>query len=235
MLEKDEKLQQFLRWVKQKSSSVDASYKPAAIRAFYCARVHAYDRIYNHTFNQLSIQNRVLFRVLGDNIEHALDHNFDFSSNPDLYLYCIIYYILELDYISKDKFKNIVKFISEFEPSLPFFDAKLRRKLQELKDDMPDTSKENRDHFKQWWQASGQAWTEQLRQVMIEHRNIGHDWQFSEGQEQLLQQYYDTNQLLVKCLNLPDIFVSPKVRQEIEETLLLPWEEVNYTLGSDPP
>jgi hypothetical protein len=61
---------------------------------------------------------------------------------------------------------------------------------------------------------------------MIEYRNIGHDWQFNEEQEQLLGQYYEANQLLVKCLNLPDIFVSSKVRQEIEETLLLPWEEV---------
>ncbi|MDF5715725.1 MAG: hypothetical protein PUP93_18040 [Rhizonema sp. NSF051] len=31
----NEKLQQFLTWVKEKSDSVEAPYKPAAVRAFY--------------------------------------------------------------------------------------------------------------------------------------------------------------------------------------------------------
>jgi predicted NACHT family NTPase len=60
---------------------------------------------------------------------------------------------------------------------------------------------------------------------MIDHRNIGHDWQFSDQQKQLLQQYYDANKLLVDCLN-SDCDVSREVRQEIEETLLLPIAEI---------
>ncbi len=66
---------------------------------------------------------------------------------------------------------------------------------------------------------------EQLREVMIEHRNIGHDWQFSNSQKKLLQQYYDANKLLVDCLN-SDCYVSREVRQEIEDTLLLPMSEI---------
>jgi predicted NACHT family NTPase len=54
-----------------------------------------------------------------------------------------------------------------------------------------------------------------------QYRNIGHDWQFNDTQKQLLQQYYDANKLLVDCLN-SDCYVSREVRQEIEETLLLP-------------
>jgi predicted NACHT family NTPase len=64
-----------------------------------------------------------------------------------------------------------------------------------------------------------------MRVVMIEHRNIGHDWQFSDEQNKLLQQYYDANKLLVDCLN-SDCYVSREVRQEIEETLLLPMTEI---------
>jgi hypothetical protein len=37
----------------------------------------------------------------------------------------------------------------------------------------------------------------------------------------LLRKYYDANKLLVDCLN-SGCNVSPAVRQEIEETLLLP-------------
>ncbi|MEH2467846.1 NACHT C-terminal helical domain 2-containing protein [Nostoc sp.] len=56
---------------------------------------------------------------------------------------------------------------------------------------------------------------------MIKHRNIGHDWQFSDGQKKLLQQYYDANKLLIDCLN-SECYVSRTMRQQIEDTLLLP-------------
>ncbi|MBD0265385.1 MAG: hypothetical protein ICV78_22490 [Tolypothrix sp. Co-bin9] len=56
---------------------------------------------------------------------------------------------------------------------------------------------------------------------MIEHCNIGHDWQINEAQKTLLQQYLYANKLLVECLN-SECYVSWEVRQEIENTLLLP-------------
>jgi hypothetical protein len=56
---------------------------------------------------------------------------------------------------------------------------------------------------------------------MIEHGNIGHDWQFTDEQKEQLQHYYHANKLLVDCLN-SDGYISRQVRQEIEETLLLP-------------
>jgi predicted NACHT family NTPase len=76
-----------------------------------------------------------------------------------------------------------------------------------------------------WWRTNGKNWAEKLRNVMIEYRNIGHDWQFSEEQKQLLRQYYDANQLLVECLK-SDCYVSRDVRQYIEDTLLLPIAEI---------
>jgi predicted NACHT family NTPase len=57
--------------------------------------------------------------------------------------------------------------------------------------------------------------------LMIKHRNIGHDWQFSHEEKEALKQYYDANKLLVECLN-NGCDVAPEVSQEIEETLLLP-------------
>jgi hypothetical protein len=64
-----------------------------------------------------------------------------------------------------------------------------------------------------------------LRALLILNRNIGHDWQFSTKQQELLQQYYDGNKFLVECLN-SDCYVSREVRQEIEDTLLLPIAEI---------
>jgi predicted NACHT family NTPase len=60
---------------------------------------------------------------------------------------------------------------------------------------------------------------------MIKHRNIGHDWQFSEQQKELLEQYFNANLLLVDCLN-SSCNITPAVRSHIEETLLLPIAEI---------
>lgn len=104
-------------------------------------------------------------------------------------------------------------------------DVDLQCKLQELKAQLPDTSPKEQDNFKQWWQIYGRAWTRQLRAVMVEHRNIGHDWQFSKEQKARLKQYYDANKLLVDCLN-SNCNISLQVRNKIEDTLLLPNTEI---------
>ncbi|MFB8792125.1 MAG: hypothetical protein U7123_25590 [Potamolinea sp.] len=100
-------------------------------------------------------------------------------------------------------------------------DLEFKQALQQLQTQLPDLFDEER--FKQWWQANNQAWNEQLRAVMIKHRNIGHEWRFSQQQKELLKQYYYANKLLVDCLNR-SVNVTPAVRSEIEETLLLPTE-----------
>ncbi|MEQ8468556.1 NACHT C-terminal helical domain 2-containing protein [Coleofasciculus sp. E1-EBD-02] len=98
----------------------------------------------------------------------------------------------------------------------------LKQSLQQLKNQLPSQEENDKE---QWWRVNGKAWTEQLRAAMIKHRNIGHDWQFSGSQKQLLQQYYDANKLLVNSLN-SDCYISQEVRQEIEDTLLLPIAEI---------
>ena len=188
LLAGDEKLQQFLGWVQQKVCSIDAPYKPAAIRAFY----FDLDR------------DLALALALALARDLARDRNLDLDFD------------LTLDFaraLARDFARDID------------LDSELQHRLQKLKDQLPDSSWENRENYKQWWQANSETWTEQLRSLLIEHRNIGHDWQFTEGQKQLLQQYYDANKLLVDCLN-SDCYVSRTVREAIEDTLLLPIENV---------
>ncbi|MBE9232748.1 hypothetical protein IQ231_13915 [Cuspidothrix issatschenkoi LEGE 03284] len=103
-------------------------------------------------------------------------------------------------------------------------DSKIRNSLQQLRKQIPDRD-EDQEAYINWWRTNGENWAEKLRNVMIEYRNIGHDWQFSEEQRQLLRQYYDANQLLVECLK-SDCYVSRDVRQYIEDTLLLPIAEI---------
>ena len=86
---------------------------------------------------------------------------------------------------------------------------KLENLLHQLQNQLP--SRDDMKVYSDWWKYKSKAWAEQLRAVMIEHRNIGHDWQFTNEQKQLLQQYYDANKLLVDCLN-SDCYVSREVR-----------------------
>ena len=85
------------------------------------------------------------------------------------------------------------------------------RKLQQLKKALPSSDRTK--------------WVEQLREVMIEHRNIGHDWQFTDEEKQQLERYYNANKFLVDLIKVEGA-VSEDFRTKIEDTLLLPWTEL---------
>ncbi|WP_392480791.1 NACHT domain-containing protein [Nostoc sp. C110] len=104
-------------------------------------------------------------------------------------------------------------------------DAGLHQALQQLKDLLPDPE-QSRESIQTWWQTSYPAWMEQLKTAIAKHRNIEHHWHFSPQQQQVLQQYYDANQLLLDCLN-SNCEVTGVVRQEIEASLLLPRKELS--------
>jgi hypothetical protein len=103
-----------------------------------------------------------------------------------------------------------------------------QKALQAIKEQILDISVEfdsplkTQDNFKAWWESIGQKSKEHLREQVIKHRNIGHDWQFSEDHKKILQQYFCATKLLVDCLNSSGCKVSKEVREEIESTLLLP-------------
>lgn len=222
ILAEDAKLQKFLCWVEQKSRSVEASYKPAAIRAFYFAfdlailaldfdLARALDLDSTHDFNCALdpdlARDQALDRALN------LDLNFTLTVhdlNPDLNIDCAI---IRAHAHALDLACNL--------------NPEFQQKLQQLKDQLPSTESSWKGYTK-WFTDSGQTWTQQLRQVMIQHRNIGRDWQFTDTQQELLQQYYDANKLLVDCLN-SEHYSSHAVREEIKATLLLPLQSSSRT------
>ena len=62
------------------------------------------------------------------------------------------------------------------------------------------------------------SFTDGLRTVMREERDIGHDWQFNDKQWDKLNAYFTANKLLIDCLDLA--YVSD--RQAILDGLLAP-------------
>ncbi|MEG4205355.1 NACHT domain-containing NTPase [Microcoleus sp. Pol7_A1] len=242
----DEQLQQFLMWVRNKSFSIKAPYKPSAIRAFYLGR--EVERVSNPR-SDLNFD-LSLIRILG----YAIDHTFkpplrlfllNFTSDydnkrdselaterdsdlaTDIVLDVAMVYAIDLNipYLyAAASGRNLLSILA-FTLHLNL-EPELKQSLQQLRDQLYASAYTNRiqewwKSEREWWEAKGHDWTQQLINVMIKYRNIGHDWQFSEQQKSLLRKYYDANKLLVDCLN-SGCNVSPAVRQEIEETLLLP-------------
>ncbi|GJD22643.1 hypothetical protein RIVM261_075990 [Rivularia sp. IAM M-261] len=203
LLAGDQKLQQFLAWVEEKSNSVEAPYKKAAVRAYYFALAP-----YPAQARYLA-QARCLARYLVRDLDLDLDLTLDLALGLDLDLTLDLALALDRDLV------RVLELTLEDE---------LKRKLQQFKTELPNP-KENFDIFKQWWRENGVNWTQKLKATIIEHRNIGHDWQFTKSQKELLEKYEYANKFLMECLN-SDCYVSRDVRKQIEDTLLLPIKSI---------
>ena len=216
----NETLQKFLTWVNQKSQSVDVSYIPAAVRAFYLynCQLFLFEKIDNSILKYLdkipcfSLKGDIdidfkLQKALSSSYELNQDIQQDPEGHPDSN---------QALYYSSDNLFSASIVCGENSPQ------SFKAIIGELNQQNPHNKWEE---FKQWWQTNNKTWTEKLKLFMNEYRNIGHDWQFNEEQHKLLQQYKDANHLLVDCLN-SDCAISDEVRNELEETLLLPIAEI---------
>jgi predicted NACHT family NTPase len=217
LIANDEKLELFLFWIYRKSAWVnDDYYKPVAIRVFYLCIEYIYGLGFFSYDEPIDLADR--FRV------HVQDVSLTMGSlDFDLQLYLLLDFSLCSWFSPKNAIaKNINNILRYFK-----FDSDLRHELQQLKYDLPELPdpKQEKEKFQAIWADVCPIWTEQLRAVMIKYRNIGYDWQFSEEQIELLRQYYDANEFLLECLD-SDCYVSRDVRQEIEETLLLPIAQI---------
>ncbi|MEG3991587.1 NACHT domain-containing NTPase [Microcoleus sp. S28C3] len=206
LLATDEKLQQFLCWVNQKSCSVQLPYKRAAVRAFYFALALAPA---SKPSPDLDCSLNLAVKLDAYNLEFFEEISEDLEL--DFCLYATLAQAID-DCIDPDFVTPDVE-----------FDFNLWQSLQQLEAELPDWK--DSLSFDKWQAENGQLWTEKFRNLIIKYRNIGHNWQFNDSQKQLLQQYYEANELLIDCLNSGGN-VSPEVREEIEETLLLPKYEV---------
>ncbi|MBE9125469.1 MULTISPECIES: NACHT domain-containing protein [unclassified Coleofasciculus] len=203
-------LPQLLDWVRQKSLAVKTSYKPAAVRAFYLTLALPPD--YPLAGNQalaLAIDCNLAGEVGGElALDLALIHALTVAVTltPELASDRLSALRLALD-------------LNHLTGSKP-----ISASLRQLQHQLPNPD-EDQDSIKQWWQVNSQAWISQLRAIAIAHRHIGYEWHLSQAWQQRFEQYNYGNQLLVECLN-SNCQVTPTVRQELEEMLLLPLSEL---------
>ncbi len=200
LVAQDPYLQEFLTWASQKSRTIPTKPKDATVRALYMALART-PHVASH-FALASTLDQGMF------LDAALD---------DLLLECTISSSPDFAhaYVCADALKNIIGIV---------LDTGLQKSLQKLSSELP-SFQQNRERFQRWWQASYASWSQQLKTTIANYRNIDHHWQFSPQQQQVLQRYYDANQLLLDCLN-SNCEVTAAIRQEIEASLLLPQREL---------
>lgn len=200
LVAEDPYLQEFLTWASQKSRSVPTQPKDTTVRAFYLALSRT-PHVAPHFALAASLDQGMF-------LDAALD---------DLLLECAIDGSQDFAHIHAcgDSLSVILGIV---------LDVGLYKSLQQLSDQFPN-SRQSKERFELWWQTNYSAWAEQLKITVINYRNINHQWQFSPEQQQVLQRYYDANQLLLDCLH-SNCQVTAAIRQEIEASLLLPIKEL---------
>ena len=99
-------------------------------------------------------------------------------------------------------------------------EPELTKELQRMKQRI-STSQENETQFWLWWHQEGKAWFSDLNSMAMKYRNIAHQWNFNSQQQEVLQQYFQANLLLLDCLDRSS-YVSSEVRDSIRHQLLKP-------------
>jgi len=201
LVAQDPYLQDFLQWASQKSQQIPEATSEAAKRAFYLALVKN-PKTAAH-FTLASTLDQGLF------LDAALENLLSECKNDDK--------VQNLAHTQACSvaLNNILTMV---------LDAGFYKSLQQLRDQMPSKS-QSRNNLDTWWKSNYSSWTKRLNETIVEHRNINHNWQFSPEQKQVLERYYDANQLLVDCLN-SNCEITSGIRQEIEATMLLPQREL---------
>ncbi|WP_242040158.1 NACHT domain-containing protein [Anabaena subtropica] len=203
---RNHKLYHFLQWVEQKSSQVNSIYQCASVRAFY--------------FTIALPPEHPL--ACNQDLAISLEHQFAGSLSIELAIDLALSHALVVSLtMTADIFSARLSALN-LALDLKYLlvnQVTLHKSLQDIKRKLP-SSNQGRETLKIWWLVNGQTWAEELRNLMIDSRHIGIDWQFNQQELEDLQQYWDMNKLLLDCLNCTRD-ISPSLRSYLETNLFL--------------
>ncbi len=199
LVAQDPYLQEFLLWASQKSQMIPTEPKVATSRAFYLALAQSPHTAAHFALACTLDQGMFLDAALDNLLLECANQSQDFACAN----------------ACSEALNNIL---------VTVLDAGFYKSLQQLRDELPSAN-QNREWLEDGWQKHYSIWVEELRETIAHYRNINHSWEFSPAQQQVLESYYNANQLLLDCLH-SNCEVTAAIRQEIEATLLLPQQEL---------
>jgi predicted NACHT family NTPase len=208
ILLKSEKLQDLLQWIHQKSLEIKAPYNNASVRAFYLS--HIYNLAIASQDSQI--------------IDYQLSCSLDSSLNSEMLnnahgVLCRMYEAQRRAFPHRNDPSFVLMIASLQEESFRIlFNDKTQSDLKTLREQIPIKSGKSR--FESWWVTNSRTWTLQFKSI-VDNLDFGNKWKLDNSQIALLKKYHDANLLLADCLR-GDYYISLRVRQDLEQTLLLP-------------
>lgn len=208
----NQKLQEYLIWLKQKTDSVSKSTtnKAAAVRAFYFTHgCTAYlrpnysiewDFLGSLVFHPELALDELLFSIL--NCLHELK----LASNNHLNIIDAFNYARALS-LTLDEAIDLV------------WEVEFKQELEKLKKQLPCTES-NSEKFYSWWQEQGISWEQKIRYQMMKYRSISYDLELDNQQIKIWRSYFNANKLIIDYLE-KNASVSQELQQQIEEQLFL--------------
>ncbi|MGF1486158.1 MAG: hypothetical protein ACFBSE_03485 [Prochloraceae cyanobacterium] len=210
----DDKLQQVLKWIKQRHNYLNISYHPIEILEI----------LYIDFVPELKIENPL--KGLG------LSWTVIFSDlEGDLTIHISLSYIDKLTFFPSQDYHQLASLLLEAlnqTINMVLDREDIRDSLIEFKSQLPDPEMEEQSFIK-LWKNNGKKWHKQLREIAIKYRDIGHDWQFSEEEKTKLKKYSDANKLLwewIETTKSDRCYLTREVRAELKNTLLWPIEDI---------
>ncbi|HEX8139887.1 MAG TPA: NACHT domain-containing protein [Pyrinomonadaceae bacterium] len=203
LLEGDKKLRALLSWAANKSASIQAS--PVLIRPGYLSL----DLFYLNLSPNLS--DSILFHYFDLDPESIGDHDRDRHLDLDLQLDNIR---AETRIMAREhdisRYRHVTKTIAQVT------NMAQELELHELVDELAALSIPIENASAEEWYEFSNKW----RALMIKHRDIGHEWDFTDSQDARLADYLNATDLLRDCLKLA--VMPPEEKRAVLESLYLP-------------
>lgn len=200
-------LGKYLQWIDNKAQSLQQGENPTAVRAFYYTlSLPSFHPLAGDQSLALAIEPKFAVDLgLEIGLDMALRHAVALSQTiiPEIFSQRIIALRMALE----------LEGLAQIDPEL---DQIIQRLLAQLPD-----NKAERSELKTWWQTHGITWTNELRSQLIQHRQIGYDWQITPQESESIQQYWQVCKIIHDCL-LCAVNLSPNQSQAIMDSLFNP-------------
>lgn len=229
-LEDEPELQIYLKWLQNKSESIQSHYKPITNRCFYYSISFAFEMnqafdyvlslSYNPLLESIYIVDLLFMRIFDRAVDRPrnfdkvipLDLKFAKSTDPSFERA----FESSLDFDSAfDRNRSIQKSLNrilEFENILnPILVSELSNIQVNLCLQKNETNNDK--------------WVGNLRELVIEHQNICHHWNFSREQQEKLLFYLQANKFIYELICIKGA-VNDELYNDLENSLLLPWDEL---------
>ncbi|MEX0272560.1 hypothetical protein AB3R30_25955 [Leptolyngbyaceae cyanobacterium UHCC 1019] len=248
----DEKIQEFLVWLHEKTASLASPYQESAVRAFYCVVVskkwgrdvnREICRILDSEFDEgLSQVREVASKLMELDIRDDFIYFYDKSIyrqtfqllyrvkrmsaldiviDRDLAIFCDQDFDEHEIYLDRTTALLVGLFSPWLREQYKAAGFSYQKSDEDFLQIIINLTKRHSDRFSI---NNSRSFKKDLSLVLSEYRNLKLDWQFSDEQRQLLDQYYSANKFLVDCLQ--EYNPSPEVQKGIKDTLLLPIVEI---------